>query len=209
MPLIRSQPHRLTDDEVVRASSRSHIRIVDGRLSSDVAPEQSVRSREDVGPLGQVGSGRRLQGGTQLADRLDATGDLLGFAGVSLPDAGLELVESALFVPGEPDALFTAHALQRPDEGTVRIDGAAQLQTPGDRRVRGAPFSELERFPVDGGTRLGAAMLRSLPRRPWFGVTVGGSLPRAAALTHLWTDPGLGLGPERGFLSSFGAGISR
>jgi hypothetical protein len=30
MPLIRSQPHRLTDGEVVRASSRSHIRIVDG-----------------------------------------------------------------------------------------------------------------------------------------------------------------------------------
>jgi hypothetical protein len=29
MPLIRSQPHRLTDEEVVRASSRSHIRIVE------------------------------------------------------------------------------------------------------------------------------------------------------------------------------------
>lgn len=29
MPLIRSQPHRLTDEEVVRASGRSHIRIVD------------------------------------------------------------------------------------------------------------------------------------------------------------------------------------
>ncbi len=29
MPLIRSQPHRLTDSEVVRATSRSHIRIVD------------------------------------------------------------------------------------------------------------------------------------------------------------------------------------
>jgi hypothetical protein len=29
MPLIRSQPHRLTDDDVVRAGGRSHIRIVD------------------------------------------------------------------------------------------------------------------------------------------------------------------------------------
>ena len=29
MPLIRSQPHRLTDGDVVRAASRSHIRIVD------------------------------------------------------------------------------------------------------------------------------------------------------------------------------------
>jgi hypothetical protein len=28
MPLIRSQPHRLTQDQVVRATSRSHIRIV-------------------------------------------------------------------------------------------------------------------------------------------------------------------------------------
>jgi hypothetical protein len=68
-----------------------------------------------------------------LADRFDTPGDFLGFAGVALPDAGLELVESALFVPGEADALFAAHSLQRPDEGTVRVDGPAQLQTSGNR----------------------------------------------------------------------------